>query len=718
MRFFQGRTVLLMLAAVLGIGALAGAAGAADGPWVDPKDMPTPALNPILTIEPEKFVLPNGMVFFLYEDHDFPLVDAQAIVRVGSMYDPKDKVGLATITGDVMRSGGTAVLAGDAMDERLESLGASVEVNIGGNQGFATMSVLSQDTDEGMHILSEVLRQPAFPEDKIDLAKKQERTAIASRNDEPLSILGREIPKLIYGKDHPFARHTEYATIEAITRTDLQAFHAEFFHPDRVIMTVYGDFETAKMKKLLGDCFGDWPKSTKPLPPEPDMNPKAVTGTFVADKTNTTNSAVVLAQVGMKMDDPDYAAMQVYHEIMGGGLSSRLFGEIRTKRGLAYATGSASGAGMAYPGGEFFYALTQTDSTAKTLQYIKHEVDRSIQEPFTPEEIQRGKDTILNSLVFALSSKGSVLNRIGQYEYYGYPHDFLQKYQTALQSLDGPQILEAAKRKVVPPAQMATIVVGEEGKFGPALKAEAGAYKEIDIAIPPAPGDEAPKASEADFVRGQEILRQAAEATGGKALQSLKDISVDAEAVVAVQGMEIKLTQSIVKLLPDCVRAVQNTPMGSATQCICGDAGWMETPRGVEDMPPEALAAARQEQTRDLTTLLRDPSKVKAQALAEPVDVEGFPADVVLIQTPIVEGWKVYVDKQSHLVVRMDYKTKSELTGGPVTAQELMGGYKAVGGIQIAHSTRILYDGEPFISVTLTSVKVNSGVDPAIFKKP
>jgi len=418
------------------------------------------------------------------------------------------------------------------------------------------------------------------------------------------------------------------------------------------------------------------------------------------------------------MDDPDYAAMQVYHEIMGGGLSSRLFGEIRTKRGLAYATGSASGAGMAYPGGEFFYAMTQSDSTAKTLQYIKREVDRSLQEPFTPEEIQRGRDTILNSLVFALSSKGSVLNRIGQYEYYGYPHDFLQKYQQAVQSIDGPKILEAAKRKVNPPAQMATIVVGEEAKFAPALKAEAGEYDKIDITIPPPPGEEAPKATEADFARGQEILRQAAEAAGGKVLQALKDVSIEADAVVSVQGMELKISQKVVKLLPDCMWAVQNTPMGSATQAICGDQGWIESPRGVQDMPAEAVTAARTEQERDWATLLRDPGKYKAQALPNPVNVEGFPADVVLIHSSLIEGWKVYVDKQSHLVVRMDYQTKSELTGTMVTAQELMSGHKAVGGLQIPHTVKILYDGEPFLSLTLTSAQVNSGVDPALFKKP
>ena len=126
------------------------------------------------------------------------------------------------------------------------------------------------------------------------------------------------------------------------------------------------------------------------------------------------------------MDNPDYPAMALLNEILGGGFSSRLFNEIRTKRGLAYATGSTTGAGYHHPGTMFFYAMTQADSTGRTTGYMREEIQKVLDEPVTAEEISRARDAILNSLVFSLSSKGAVLNRLAQYEFYGYPPDFLQ----------------------------------------------------------------------------------------------------------------------------------------------------------------------------------------------------------------------------------------------------------------------------------------------------
>src|SRR6185503_12321817 len=121
--------------------------------------------------------------------------------------------------------------------------------------------------------------------------------------------------------------------------------HDEYFHPDRIILTVYGDFDPAKIRKTIEKSFGDWAKSTRPLPPDPTVQPSKISGTFVIEKSDMTNSFVAVAHEGFRMDDPDYPAMDVYNQVMGGGFSSRLFNEIRDKRGLAYAAGGTIGAG-------------------------------------------------------------------------------------------------------------------------------------------------------------------------------------------------------------------------------------------------------------------------------------------------------------------------------------------------------------------------------------
>jgi len=137
------------------------------------KSLKYPKLRDIEMPEVEQVTLGNGMRLFLLEDHELPLVSISVRVRTGSMYEPTEKVGLASITGEVMRTGGTITKTGDEIDEELESIAASVETGIGLSSGSASMSVLKQDLDTGLAILADVLMNPAFRQDKIELARMQ-----------------------------------------------------------------------------------------------------------------------------------------------------------------------------------------------------------------------------------------------------------------------------------------------------------------------------------------------------------------------------------------------------------------------------------------------------------------------------------------------------------------------------------------------------------------
>ena len=701
--FGLGRKALAAAFLVMaGILALSPVTVRAADPFGDPYQIPVPPLHEIQVPHPDRFVLDNGMVVYLLEDHDFPLVDARALIRVGAIYDPPDRVGLATLTGEVMRTGGSTTIDGDALDEKLESMGASISIGIGDTDGSATVSTLSQDIEEGMRILSDLLRHPAFPQEKIDLAKKEARAAIASRNDEAFSIVARELRKLIYGKDHPYARTMEYATVDAITRDDMVAFHDKYFYPDRIILTVYGDFNSRKMKKLLKRVFGDWARSTEPLPPDPEVTPTKVTGIFVADKEGMTNSMVMVGHEGMRMDDPDYAAMRVFGEVMGGGFASRIVNEIRTKRGLAYASGASIGAGMHHPGALLFYVVTQTDSTTVTLGYLDKEIEKALAEPFTEEELQLAKDSILNSLVFSFSSKFSVLNRLAAYEFYGYPADFLQRYQEAVKNVTAQQVLEAARRHVRYPA-MATLIVGEEKNFKDALAA-LGPYTELDISIPEPKGSEVPEATPESLAQGRKILAAAAKAMGADALASLQDMTVEQKGTFTLQGMELQISARTVRKFPDCEWNEQKLPMGTMVQAVCGDQGWMDAMQGPQPMPPDALARMKEERVRDLVQILRNYGSLQAQALPDEI-LDGKPVHVLFVHNDAVKDWKIYVDADTNYIVRMQYRSRSPMSGGPVTEQMNYSDYRRTNGFAWPYERTVLQDGKPL--ATMTTVSVN-----------
>lgn len=715
----------VVFAALLSLFPAAGRALAADTPWTDPHKLVVPPLNEIQVPKPDRVVLPNGMVVFFLEDHDFPLCDARAMVRVGSIYEPAEKVGLAGITGEVMRTGGSVAVSGDSLDRRLEGLGASVEIGLGDTDGSAGVSTLSENIDEGLRILADLLRRPAFPHEKIDLAKNKEKTSISSRNDEMMDILFREFPKLVYGREHPYARTTEYATIDAISREDLVAFHQTYFYPDRIILTVYGDFQRAKVEKTIRAAFGDWPRSTTPLPPDPPVADRTSAGSYFANKSDATNSGVVIGQVGMRMDNPDYPAMALVNEIVGGGFSSRLMNEIRAKRGLAYATGSAPGAGYHHPGAMLFYAMTQADSSGRTTGYMREEIRKIIEEPVTTEEINRARDGILNSLVFSLSSKRAVLNRLAQYEFYGYPADFLQTYQEAIRKLTPADLLAAAKRNIRP-ADFVTMVVGNGEKVLPAL-APLGEPKTIDISIPePAAqtGEALPPATEADWAKGQELLAVARKATFPKNPADLKDLTVSESGTLKMQGQELSLSAKTVRVLATgCTWLEQKLPFGVMAGVTCKESGWQNVPgQGVQDVPPKQLEDKKQEDMRDLLLVLLDPKALKARAIPGGLPLPGA-ADkkvpAVAVESDIIKDWRIFFDPESGRIAAIQYRGDPPMGGPPTTLADTYGDYRAVGGIlSWPHEHAIMVGGDAFLTMKTTEITVNTAPPATLFEKP
>ncbi|MFZ2149443.1 MAG: pitrilysin family protein, partial [Sedimentisphaerales bacterium] len=314
------------------------------------KELKYPKLGDIEIPEVEQLTLANGMKLFLLEDHELPLIRISARIRVGSIYEPAEEIGLASITGSVMRTGGTTSKTGDEIDELLEQIAASVETGIGLNSGYASMSVLKGDIDTGLAILADVLMNPAFREDKILLAKIQHRTAIARRNDNVIAIAAREFDKLIYGPESIYARHTEYSTIENISRDDLVTFHKKFFCPNNMMLAVWGDFDTDEIIKKIEGAFKGWEKADIQLPTVPEVQYEFRPTVNVIRKDDVNQSNIYLGHIGGLQNDPDYFALILMNRVLGSGFTSRLFRNVRSREGLAYSVFGNYSANFDYPG--------------------------------------------------------------------------------------------------------------------------------------------------------------------------------------------------------------------------------------------------------------------------------------------------------------------------------------------------------------------------------
>ena len=442
-----------------------------------------PSLRDVAVPEVQRVTLSNGMRLLLLEDHELPLISLSGRIRVGSIYEPADKVGLADITGEVMRTGGTTSRTGDELDDELEQIAASVETGIGQDSGYVSVSVLKEDIGKGLGILADVLMHPAFRQDKIELAKMQHRSAIARRNDSPRSIASREFDKLIYGPESVYARHTEYATIDSITRDDLVAFHRRFFGPNNMMLAVWGDFDTQEMIARIEKAFDGWAKIDLDLPPAPEVDYTWRATVNLVARGDLNQSNIYIGHIGGRMNDPDYAALTLMNHILGGGFTGRLFKNVRSRQGLAYSVFGTYATRYDRPGVFSMGCQTKSESTVHAIEAIREEARKMTQEEVTDEELELAKDSYLNSFVFNFDSTGQIISRLMTYEYYGYPPDFLQQTRERIEKVTKADILKAAQAHLRPDA-LQILVVGRPDDFGRPLAA-LGGVRSIGVTIPP-----------------------------------------------------------------------------------------------------------------------------------------------------------------------------------------------------------------------------------------
>jgi predicted Zn-dependent peptidase len=431
--------------------------------------------------EPERVVLDNGLVIYLLEDHELPLVTITATMRTGSWLDPADKVGLAAMTGAVMRTGGGGGLSAEQVDAELEQFAGDVHIGIGRQSGSASLDVLSKDLNRGLEIFAGLIRSPTFEPARLDLAKLQAIESIRRRQDNPGSIVSREFTKTLYGAEHPTAREISVDSIKRLTRQDLVAFHRSTIHPNAMLLGVTGDFTRDEMLTSLRKVFGNWQKGTVPELKIPDVSETDMSQPVVRFiNKDTSQTHLRVGHLSIKESDPDYVALAIVNDILGGSsFRSRLFNDVRTKRGLAYSVGSRLHTGMHDQGVWMMRAETKKTSTQEVIERFVANMERMREEPVTDAELAEAKEAYVNSFVFSFASPSAIVSRLIELEYDGLPNDFLQQLRAQVIKLTKEDVLAAAK-KHLHPDRLRIIAVGS-GDALPKALSTFGDVKEIKL---------------------------------------------------------------------------------------------------------------------------------------------------------------------------------------------------------------------------------------------
>jgi zinc protease len=449
---------------------------ASTGTHPDPRTMTFPPLT-FEVPKSARAVLPNGMVVYMLEDHELPLVNMTAYVRVGSIYEPAGKVGLAGLTGAVMRSGGTTAMPPEKLDAELEYMASVLDTGIGADSGHVSMATLTKNLDRTLELYAQVMMTPAFREDRVKLAISSSVEALRRENDDPKGIAGRELGKALYA-GHPLGRHPTIATVTNISRDDMVDFHRQYFHPNNIILAVSGDFKKDELVARLTKLLGGWKPDETAFPPVGEPAAAARPETLFARK-DVSQTVVRMGEMGIDKNNPDLYALRVMDYILGGGFTSRLTQEVRSNQGLAYNVESDVNVGQRFIGTFVAETETKSESTVKTITLIRDIIAGMTAAPVSDQELNLAKDAIVNSFIFGFTKPEAVVNQQARLEFFGYPKGYLENYRDNIARVTRDDVLRVA-RKYLHPDKMVLVVVGNDKKFDKPLTT-FGPVREIKL---------------------------------------------------------------------------------------------------------------------------------------------------------------------------------------------------------------------------------------------
>jgi zinc protease len=413
-------------------------------------------------IVPTRSVTTNGITVLFLEQHFIPTVEIHALVKVGSAQDPPDKAGLANLTASLLDEG-TVTRTSRQFAEQVDFVGASLEAHAAEDFTTASARVLKKDADLGFTLLADMLQHPAFHKQEVERVRAQIVGEIVSDDDDPGNVAMKAFHQLIFhGHPYSWPAHGSEDTLNKITVTDIQQFHAREYLPNQTILVIVGDLTQEQATTLVQTHFGSWKKGPsspyvlkKPAPIERKM-------VQLIDK-DLTQSTIVLGHTGISRANPDYYAVTVMNYILGaGGFSSRLMDSIRDKQGLAYGIMSHFDTRL-MPGAFFINLQTRTDVTNQAISGVLTEVKGIRDAPVTDQELSEAKSFIIGSFPLRVDSSAKLANVLAQVEFYNLGLDYFTHYPKAIDKVTKDDVLRVAKH-YLDPEHYALVVVGSIAK--------------------------------------------------------------------------------------------------------------------------------------------------------------------------------------------------------------------------------------------------------------
>lgn len=431
-----------------------------------PRVMEAPTLGapPVPTVpRPERWTLANGLRVVAVPRAGIPQVALRLVVPAGSSADPYEYPGTASLVAALLTEG-TASLDAEALNARIDALGAAVSAHAGHDHAEVEMTLLGGTLDEGVPLLAELAIRPAFPEDETERVREEALDALASRADEPANVADDRALVEVFGAEHPYGRPS-FGTEEGVGTVPheaLAAYHAERYRPRGSYLVAAGDFDTAELRAALESAFGGWEGEVAPVayPPAPERPARA--GERVSlPWEDSAQGEIRIGGVGLVRNSPDWVAASVANYLLGGStILGRLGANLREEKGWTYGVRSAFSAGVV-PGGWSAETAVGAEVTGDAVREMLAEMRRMTEEPVPEEELRRAKDALILSLPRAFETPSRVASRFSTLEAYGLPEDYWESFPGAVEAVTPEEVLRVS-REHFDPARLVTVTVGGE----------------------------------------------------------------------------------------------------------------------------------------------------------------------------------------------------------------------------------------------------------------
>ncbi|MBR8833678.1 MAG: insulinase family protein [Stigonema ocellatum SAG 48.90 = DSM 106950] len=410
-------------------------------------------------------VLNNGIVVLLSQNPAADIVAAQIFVRAGNCYENREQAGVAHLLSAVLTKGCDG-LSSLEIAELVESTGANLSVDIAPDYFLLSLKTVASDFAEILTLAGQILRSPTFPEAEVELERRISLQDIRSQQEQPFAIAFEQLQQTMY-QNHPYAMSAlgDETTMSRLCRTDLVQYHQTHFRPDNVVISIAGRVTVADGIALVEEVFGDWQAPTdQPLPilnlPDIKVEPQ-----HTITPQSTQQSIVMLGYLGPSVHSADYAPLKLLSTYLGNGLSSRLFVELREKRGLAYDV-SALYPTRLFPASFIVYMGTAPENTKLAISGLRAEVDLLYTTQLEEDSLQAAKNKILGQYALGKQTNGQIAQIYGWYEILGLGIDFDRQFQELVADVSAADAIAAACRYLREPY---VSLVGQEASVNSAF---------------------------------------------------------------------------------------------------------------------------------------------------------------------------------------------------------------------------------------------------------